>query len=381
MNDGFGIFADAVKTIVEYICTHQKDYGVRAYEELKKHEAVKRCIDFMLQQEFCKKVERVTEIKVVGTEDNPPDYRHFLFIQVLLRLTYEYTKEFGCEFTEQKFKILFDEMITYLHSEVIEVTILENFELKGAEEVLIDKYRIRKLDEWEKEQLMRLGHIEELGIMIGPPLIFTQNLWCIEVKYDVQKKDLHGLGSDIGEFIKVMRLFKGGSVSRGDTLRYSKARNRFSLNSAAWKGIQISVPRSAYVLKQDEVNSLSQLWELYNRVKDKLPGQLELSLRWFEKSYEEFEVEDKILDLDIAFDAIFSGYNYSNYVRNLRRLKDARNGIVHYQHGKLQPNELEAIATEAEEIFRKCYKWFLELIDNKKNYEEIIKEEKHPPCS
>jgi len=274
--------------------------------------------------------------------------------------------------------------MTYLNTEVIEVAILENFELKDAEETLIDKYRIRKLNEWEKEQLMKLGRFEKLGIMVGPPLILPLNVWCIEVNYGVQKKDSPDLGSDIDEFIKVMRLFKGGSVSRGAVLRYSKIGNIFSVNLATWKNIQISVPRSIYyVLKQDEVNSLSQLWELYNRVKDKLPDQLELSLRWFEKSYEELEVEDKILDLDIAFDAMFSGYKYFNYVRNLRRLRDARNGIVHYQHGqrkKLQPNELEAIAIEAEEIFRKCYKWFLKLIDNKKYYEEIIKEEKHPPC-
>ena len=193
MNDSFRIFTDAVRTIVEYICTHQKDYETRLYEELKEHEAVKRCIDFMLQQEFHKEVERVMRIKVVGTEDNPPDYRYFLFIQVLQHLAYEYNNEFDCEFAEQKFKTLFDEMMAYLHSEVIEMAILENFELKGAKEVLIDKYKIRKLDEWEKEQLMRLGRIEELSIIIGPALILTQNLWCIEVKYDVQKKELPGL--------------------------------------------------------------------------------------------------------------------------------------------------------------------------------------------
>jgi len=78
---------------------------------------------------------------------------------------------------------------------------------------------------------------------------------------------------------------------------------------------------------------------------------------------------------------MFSGYNYSYYVENLKQLRDARNGIVHYLHRKLEPNELEAVSTDAEEIFRKCYKWFLKLTDNKKNYEEIIEEIKHITCS
>jgi len=68
-------------------------------------------------------------------------------------------------------------------------------------------------------------------------------------------------------------------------------------------------------------------------------------------------------------------------VENLQRVRDARNGVVHYRHEKLKPNELEAIAIEAEEIFRKCFKCFLKLIDNKKNYEEAIKETKNSPCS
>jgi len=312
------------------------------------------------------------------------EYKPYMFLEALATIARKYALKCGCNFDEQSFKKLFDEIEAYIYSEewIVTIAILENFEPEGMEEATINnKYRIRKLNEWEINKLIDLGRANSLGFMVHPHFGILKNIWCIEVTAKNSKTSLDP-ESSIAELVTLLRLFKRNYVSVATILKYLKTNRIFSdiTNiSASWKGIQISVPRPTYGLKQEEVDSLSQLLELYNHVKDKLPDQLKLSLRWFNKLYDDLEVEDKILDLDIAFDAMFSGQNYSYYVSSLQRLRDARNDIVHYKSKKLKPfkpNELEAITTETEEVFRKCYKWFLELIDNKKNYEEIVKEAK-----
>ena len=367
MSEAFSIFANAVKAVVEYLCEHQiildfePQIGPKVWqlipsikplfdelklEELKEHEAVKKCLDFMLHEYF------------TGCDVDC----EFL---ILLRLAYEYIKEFGCKFDDQKFKGLFDEL---LGGEI--VALLENFELKGAEEVTVDKYRIRKLNEWEIKQIIKLGYANNLGLVVKPDLGLIQNIWCIEAQ------------SDIDEFLLIMRLFKRGYVSRSIILKTGK---RFSY--ILTKSYRASSQKLKYILKLDEVDSLRQLWNLYKRVKDKLPQELRIALKWFNKSYEEVEIEKRILDLAIAFETVFKDRRYDvsarklisgdiSKIRHLEKLRTERNFIVHQGHSKLRHEELEAVYLNAEDLFREYYRWFLEQIDEDKDYYEIINKAK-----
>jgi len=258
---------------------------------------------------------------------------------ILLRLAYEYIKEFGCEFNEQKFKGLFDELLS---GEIIAV--LENFELEGAEEVTINKFRIRKLSEEEIKQIIRLGYADR-GLVVKPDLGIIQNMWCVEAQ------------SDVGEFLSVLRLFKRGYVSSSIILKIGK---RFSY--LLTRGYRVHSQGLKYTLKLDEVNSLRQLWNLYKRVKDKLPQELKIALKWFNNSYEEVKVERRILDLAIAFETMFKDHHYDflaqklisssslkkeEMVNPLEKLRTERNYIVHQGRSNLRLEELEAVYLNA----------------------------------
>jgi len=309
MSEAFTVFANAVRTIVEYICEHQTilcfepeieskvwqlipvikpQFDESKLEELKEREAIKRCLDFMLHEDFPKRL---------GI-DCDMDCETYLFL-VLTHLAYEYIKEFGCEFNEQKFKSLFDEILTYINSEeIVTIAVLENFELEGAEEVTIDKYRVRKLSEWETKQIIKLGYANSLGLVVKPDLGVVQNIWCIEATAKL----------DIDELLAILRLFKRGSMSSDTILRYPKAGERFSYIFRS--SYRVSSQRLKYVLKLDEVDHLRQLWNLYKRVKDKLPQELRIALKWFNNSYEEVEIENKVLNLAIAFETLFKDRRY-----------------------------------------------------------------------
>ena len=368
MSEAFSLFANAVKTIVEYLCKHQAilDFEPQIeskvwqlvpaikpselkLEELKENEAVKK-LDFMLHENFLKRL---------GIEcDTNCDFL------ILLHLAYEYIKEFGCEFDEQKFKSEFDDLLS---GKII--AILENFELEGAEEVTIDNFRIRKLSEWEIKQIIRLGYADSLGLVVKPDLGIIQNIWCIEAQ------------SDINEFLSVLRLFKRGYVS-SIILKMGK---RFSY--LLTRSYRVYSQGSKYVLKLDEVDSLRQLWNLYKRVKDKLPQELRTALKWFNNSYEEVKVERRILDLAIAFETMFKHHHYDvlaktlalsdiSKTRHLEKLRTERNFIVHQGRSTLRHEELEDVYLNAEEIFREFYRWFLEQIDKGNDYYEIINKAK-----
>jgi len=368
MSEAFTTFANAVKTIVEHLCKHQATLDFEPQieskvwqlvpviklsklklEGLKGHEAVKKCLDFMLHEGFPKRPECDTNCDFL----------------ILLRLAYEYIKEFGCEFNEQKFKGLFDELLS---GEIIAV--LENFELEGAEELTIDKFRIRKLSEWEIKQIIRLGYANSLGIVVKPDLGIIQNIWCVEAQ------------SDVGEFLSVLRLFKRGYVSSSIMLKMGKGFSYLLTRSHLESSQSLK-----YTLKLDEVDRLRQLWNLYKRVKDKLPQELKIALRWFNKSYEEVEVENRVLDLAIAFETMFKDHRYNflaqklissgslkkeEIVKHLEKLRTERNFIVHQGRSNLRLEGLEAVHLNAEEIFREFYRWFLEQIDEGKDYYEII---------
>jgi len=394
----FKIFAEAVRTIVEYMCTRQTSYdvidfepqidfasrrwwlipvirksyrGEKLFEELKDHEAIKRSLELMLREEFLIKEEKA-------------DYK--LFLEVLLPLAYEYVQEFGCEFVEQKFEKLFNEMVKYKEGwEVVAIAPLENFELEGAEEVIIDKYRIRKLSEWEIKEIIKRGYADVLGETFGLSLGTIENLWCIEVTSGTT--NIPDLSSDINELLSIMRLFKNGNVVSSVTLEYPKMWKKTTHVIALRKPVRTFLPRVKYVLKLNEIDSFRQLWNLYIRAKDNLPEELRIALKWFNKSYEEVEVENRVLDLAIAFEAMFKSDRYdiqaSKLVidnpqegkktsKQLEKLRTERNFIVHQGHSKLKPDKLEVVVANAEEIFREYYRWFLEQIDKGRDYYEII---------
>jgi len=195
----------------------------------------------------------------------------------------------------------------------------------------------------------------------------------------------------IDDLVHVLRLFKKGAVritSRLIILDILRGFVGASMKSPHIYAVTMRKPQ-IYILQQDDVPSLNALWDLYKRVKDELPRGLRTALRWFNKSYEDLEVEDRVLDLAIAFEAMFGRRDYEvlaprliasdfnerkKIAKNLKKLKSTRDSIAHGGHGRFSENELEAVAVNAEEVFRRCCRRFLELIAEGKSYSEIIDE-------
>jgi len=423
INDIFKIFAEAVRTILKDVCENsvsvlviepeidqvlkilipvpkiKQDYPlVRLLQEFRERDEIKKYLDFMLNgEEFPKRVEEII-INYFGLPpENEPDYRSLMFLRFLETLVKAYKERFGCYFAEENFKEIFNEMVKYVYSEDREIALvipLINFKLKWTEEIIIDNYKIRKLTEWGIKKVA-----ENQLIMIN--LYFNKinivDLYSLETTIKDLNTDNDKLLATIDEFIKVMRLFKKGSVARSNILmKYSKTPKMLSsmvipLINIVSGYISSLGENNEYSLDISEVDGLRQLWDLYKRVKNNLSENLKIALERFNKSYEENYIENKILDLAIAFELLFGRRDYDilvpRFISNdynerkrvaevLRNLRRKRNKIVHEGRSKSKPEELKAIAIEAEEIFRKTYIKLLRAIDENKGKKfEKIREE------
>jgi len=387
------------KTLSTVLETKQVYPIERLFQKLKELDEIKKYLDFMLNGgEFSKRLEELIIHYLGGwLPINDLAYRSRMFLEFLKTLVDEYKERFGCNFTEQNFKTLFDELTNYIYAkdrEIVIVTPLANFELKGADEITIGKYKIRKPSEWEIEELIADPFIKT-SLDFNRINIFE--LWLLEIVTKDVKIDVIKLLPNIDELLRVMRLFKKGYVAGGTILmKYLKAPKIFYRKVSPSFVILPSciTPLGAvtkYSLDINEVDGLRQLWNLYNRVKSNLSENLKIVLERFTKSYEKGETEDKILDLAIAFELMFGRRDYDilvpRFISNdynerkkiaevLRNLRRERDNIVHEGRSKSELKDLEAIAVEAEEIFRKTYIKLLKIIDENKGKEfKKIREE------
>jgi len=352
------------------------------YDDAMKLESVKECLDLMVERKFPKRL----ETRIVDKDGKPvenPDYRPFLMSETLVSLTYRYLELYGFKFLEENFEKLYNEMIAYVYStqrELIVVSPLENFELNGIEEFSIDEYKVRRLTEWEVRELIEHGY--RLGFVFSPEYGSIDNIYCVERIMKAPKRSTPPLESFIQDFVTLLRIFKHDMIGCGPILHYPKIW-RMSWGMSLSTQAHRLAPK--YVLSKDDIQPLTSLWEQFIQAKNKLPNNVKFALRWFDKSYEERETLDRVLDLAIALEVLFGTSDRLDlYVLHfigldreeklalnevIKDLRKIRGGILHSGYYKVKPE----FADTVENIFRRSARKFLGLIINL-SYEEIKKE-------
>lgn len=351
-------------------------------DEIQELEPVKRCLELMLEKDFPKHLEmRITDKE--GRLVENPDYRPFLISEILGDLVDKYLNSYGFDFKEDNFKELYKEMTEYVYSKtrkLVVVSPLENFELCDINEVSINNYRVRELTEWEMQEFITHGY--SLGYMFEIDFGSIKTKYCVETLLNVPKRQIPPLESYIEDFISVLRLFKPGYIEHGPILRYPKVwRTSWSM-SLGRKSLDLSFPR--YILSKEEVNSLSLLMEQYLNLKHHFPNQVRLAIRWFNKSYQETDIMDKLLDLAIALEVLFGssdrldlyiprfiGSNReekSRLNKDIGQLRKIRGSIVHSGFSEIDKEYISVI----ENTLRRCVLKIINALYSGSTYESIM---------
>jgi len=348
---------------------------------------VEKCVELMLRENFPQRI----NMKIVDSFGRPvenPDYRPFLIGDVLLPLIFKYVEKCGLIYNEECFEKIYKELLEYVYASKLPYLIvapLENFELNNIEEVTIGEYRIRKLEEEEIKTLLSVAG----GEILGPSFLssgFLTNIYCIERKVDVPKGmslDMSTYFRDIESFITALRLFKHGDVSYNAVLYYSKVW-RISY-SATGPFVRIVRSSSKYVLDSSDVECFKNFWKAFEKTINSFPNNIKFSLRWFNKSYLEFNEIDRLLDLAIALETLFqTGERLDLYVahfigknseerkeiwKDMDKLRKIRGAIVHRGYYDVDRGFVDRI----EDYYRRSAKIFIEsLSEGKISYEDII---------
>ncbi len=351
--------------------------------ELVKLEPVRRCVSLMLERDFPKRLE------IIITDENGkpvenPNYEPFLIAEIFT-LTCRYLELYGFEFKEEKFKELFNEMMDYVYSptrELILVSPLENFELEDMEEFSVEEYKVRKLTEWEIKSLINFGY--RLGFIFTSEHGNLETIFCVERIIKSSKVSISPLQHYIEDFVTVLRLLKSGIVGFNAILHYPKIW-RTSFETSFSHRFQFRQPPK-YVFNSKDVQSFTQLWREYNKLKNQFPNNIKFSLRWFNKAYEERETLDKLVDLAIALEVLFGTSNKLDlYVpsfigsskeeklklnKDIEKLLRIRGAIVHSGHPSRRHKVTPDFVNSIEDIYRKSMRKFLRLLQDLK-YNDI----------
>ncbi len=357
------------------------------FDEVKELEPVKKCLELMLERDFPKHL----EMRIVDREGKlveNPDYKPFLMREILGVLVDKYLSSYGFDFKEEKFRELYNEMAEYVYSKtgkLVVVSPLENFELQDANEVSIGNYRVRELTEWEMQKFITNGY--PLGHMFVIDFGSIETKYCVETLLNVPKThipplDIPPLESYVEDFISALRLFKPGYVEHGPILYYPKVWRISWGMSLRRKSLGLAFSR--YVLSKESVDPLSSLMEQYLKLKHQLPNQVKFAIRWFNKSYQEADMMDKLLDLAIALEVLFGssdrldlyiprfiGSNKEEKMKlskDVKQLREIRGSIVHTGFSKIDREYVSVI----ENIFRGCLLKFINKLSSGFTYESIM---------
>jgi hypothetical protein len=349
--------------------------------ELMNSSIVKKCLALMLEEDF----PRLLEMEIVDKNGKPvqnPNYEPFLMYEILGTMTARYLEKYGCEFDEKKFEEMYEEMIRYVYSptrELVLVSPLENFDLKDLDEISVDEYRIRVLSEQEIRILIGFGY--PLGFIFTPRWGNIENIYCIERIVRVPKTHIPPLQSYIEDFVTALRLFKPGVTGFNAILHYPKIWTISWGMATSHRYIFRRPPK--YVFERKDLESFFSLWNQFKRAKNQFSNNIKFSLRWFNKSYEERETLDRLLDLAIALEVLFNtrdrldlylahfiGSNKSEKLkinRDISKLRKMRGAIVHSGYSECNQEFVDSV----ENYYRISMQKFLKLIPNQ-SYENII---------
>jgi hypothetical protein len=219
------------------------------------------------------------------------DYLNTLF------LIYADSKSFP-DFNDADFRMAYVMMEEYMYGELEyhHYTPLYSFDMTPAEIKLVDNFVIRKIEPEEYNEMLKMGvPVNEL--------IFMKYLIQFHSKLDnyEQKK------SRLELIIFALRLFKTGTT--GHDRIYTKPALTHALGSSSEGSIFGSRPRGPlYALNKKEASKFTRFYISFSNLSGKIQRQkfLQIAIGRFTSAFEERNHEDKIIDLAIALEALFS---------------------------------------------------------------------------
>lgn len=348
-----------------------------------------------------------TEIfrKELSLKTHPDNYGSALLNHLILPFLIEYlesTKNFA--FDENVFNEEFTELKNYLYSETLEyrvITPLLKFSA-DVEAIDLDEIKIKKFSYNERVDLYR--EHGTVPFSFGEEILMLWMPWgfVLESKYSLPKGETiptYSVEQNFEDVVLALRLFKYGSVGI----------NFLTFTPLGWKGIGsqsgsqlFKTPFGGrYSLVDEEVQGFRDFWHKTRDVIKKRLEILQLPFKRFSDAYYRLQIEDRLIDYMIAFEALFIEgkvdltYKISRRTARLlgktfeerkgisleiRNSYDIRGELVHGEKKEVPPQvkfgkrklSRENFIQEVENYLRRCLRAYLDLSKQYERKQEIL---------
>lgn len=386
------------------------DFGLMladSWDEILQLSEFVECAQYMVKNPTIKRGFKVTDKDGKPVEKVP--------LKMVLRsslhpflVTY-FNKVGSLTFDEETFNDSYSEFEGYFYKKVEEYNLtspLENFSCETDDIELGKGLKIRRISDMEKS-----GYLSLASYGIGFPTSFG-SLNIVSVKYVLETTYLHRKETSIDtlacrrnfeDVVTALRLFKSGSVDFNVLRTASISWVPYFGTSYGSQGRYTSPLGPKYTLVESEVKPFKRVWKRYKkfrteRAKLKSNKYLDIALRRFNLGIEEVDIQDKMIDYLISFEALYLPergeltYRLCNRVATLlgkeekeaqeirkimTKAYDLRSDIV---HGKdIRPIkiegktiELQYFASKVEEYLRRSIRFFIVLTKTHKKQQSII---------
>jgi len=191
------------------------------------------------------------------------------------------------------------------------------------------------------------------------------------------------------EFLKFLRIFKSGKVK----IRHYKFKAKYWTNDFIFSGLighsdTFLVENGNYTIQKEEIEKFTDLWRKYREIDFSQDKALNIAIKRYNDSFVRREIEDRIIDLMIAFEAFFltkdekmeltfklalrtaiffGGVDRENLFEFMKKAYSARSEIVHgikptdkikvkkgINTKEFDEYTLQEFLNKLEEIFREC---------------------------
>jgi hypothetical protein len=325
------------------------------------------------------------------------------FVDAFLR---KYLEEQGAfEFDEERFAMLYSQMDEYIDKKARVdryYSPLHNFSSEQDNIEFEDHLRIRKLV-GEDLKIFLQGELFNLYGFLPALELTSQEIFVIEAEVEHPKGEPKSDATARLVFSKtasILRLYKDGNF--GFSVIYSEPILSWNEGRTATMSAQTRMRffGSRWKISKDEIPKLKEFWSRCSTLLRKVESLkfINRALKRFNSAIEEFELEDKLIDLVIALEALYLiekdelGYRLSlrvsvllqndiedvSYVRELvKKGYDLRSDVVHGKSVKRvkirdQVITLDKVVNDLEDIVRKSIRRLIALGSRLNQHEKIV---------
>jgi hypothetical protein len=234
---------------------------------------------------------------------------------------------------------------------------LHNFHSDVDHLDLGDNLQIRRITKREKEQLLDesrwypvMPHFETLSLEYALELAYTTEKVLGQIPQAPVPPKEEKMNGTLGKLVTTLRLFKRGIVWSNMIRTTSTYELPIPIGISHFSSPYKSLLGEQYSLTESEFKDFREFWNAIKRIDLEGHAQLSIAIRRFNYAYERSNLEDKLIDFMVAFEALFFKEGESGEFQHRLSVRVSRFLEQEYEQRKLVAKKMREFYNERSKV-------------------------------